>query len=63
MWFEPPMGSFYHGVNQVQSLVAINTERWSENQETLSNLLKDVKDLDDDFKLFVNDFINSIEYQ
>ena len=35
----------------------------NKNQEILYNLLKDVKVLDADFKLFVKDFMETIEYK
>ena len=63
MMFRPPTIADYKKERESHRLVTINSDKWNKNQEILYNLLKDVKVLDADFKLFVKDFMETIEYE
>ena len=58
----PPSIADYKKVRAPQALVNIDTDKWKKNQQELYTLIKEMKDLDLEFKSFVTNFMDSIEY-
>ncbi len=63
MMFYPPTILDYKKEKNSNNLVRVNTDKWSENQEILNNLINNVKLLDEDFKSFIKDFMETIQYE
>ena len=40
----------------------INTDRGTEHQKELCGIINEIKELDEDFKAFITNFMDSIEY-
>lgn len=62
MLFHPPTITDYQKNKELHALVSIDADRWNESQQELYNLIKNMKELDLDFKLFIKNFMESIEY-
>ena len=62
MLLTPPTIADYKKIKSPKALVNINTDRWTENQKELCGIINEIKELDEDFKAFITNFMDSIEY-
>ena len=62
MLLTPPTIADYKKIKSPKALVNINTDRWTENQKELCGIINEIKELDEDFKSFITNFMDSIEY-